>query len=136
MMEPSESPTTGAAKTVAILGASSDRTKFGNKSVRAHRKQGWIVYPINPKAAQIEGLPAYKSLADVPAGRLARISVYLPPAVGLALLPEVAARGCDALWLNPGSDSEAVVVRARELGLNVICGCSIVDVGVRPAEFD
>lgn len=121
--------------TVAILGASTDRSKFGNKSVRAHQKQGFTVYPVNPKAEVIEGLAAYKSLADVPAGKLDRISVYLPPQVGMAVLPEIAARGCGELWLNPGSDSDELVAAARERGLNVIQACSIVDVGVSPHDL-
>ena len=121
--------------TVAILGASADRSKFGNKSVRAHQQQGYTVYPVNPKADVIEGLKAFKSLADVPAGKLDRISVYLPPQVGLAVLPEIAARGCDELWLNPGSDSDELVEAARAKGLNVIQACSIVDVGVSPHDL-
>ncbi len=121
--------------TVAILGASADRSKFGNKSVRAHQQQGYTVYPVNPKAEVIEGLKAYKSLAEVPQGQLDRISVYLHPHVGLAVLPEIAARGCDELWLNPGSDSDELVAAAREQGLNVIQACSIVDMGASPHDF-
>jgi len=122
--------------TVAILGASADRSKFGNKSVRAHLAAGYDVYPVNPKGGRIEGLEASRSIADVPAGHLDRVSLYLPPAVGLAILDEVAARGCDELWLNPGADSPELAAKARELGLNAIRGCSIVDLGLSPAEFD
>ncbi|MBL9123166.1 MAG: CoA-binding protein [Planctomycetaceae bacterium] len=126
---------TGLSKpTVAILGASEDRRKFGNKSVRAHLKQGYDVYPINPRAAEIEGLPAYARLADVPVA-LDRISVYLPPAVGLGVLDEIAAKGCRELWLNPGSDAPEVVDKARALGLDPIVACSIVDLGVSPGQF-
>jgi predicted CoA-binding protein len=121
--------------TVAILGASTDRTKYGNKSVRAHQLQGYTVYPVNPKGGEIEGLPAYRTLAEVPPGKLDRISVYLPPAVGLAVLNEIAARGCDELWLNPGSDSPELVEKAHSLGLNVIQACSIVDVGMSPHQL-
>jgi predicted CoA-binding protein len=121
--------------TVAILGASSDRSKFGNKSVRAHLQQGYDVYPINPKGGEIEGMRAYESLADVPIDRLTRISVYLPPKIGLGILDAIAEKGCDELWLNPGSDSEEVVTRAHELGLDPIIACSIVDVGTTPHEF-
>ena len=121
--------------TVAVLGASADRSKFGNKSVRAHQQQGFTVYPVNPKGGQIEGLTVYKSLAEVPAGRLERISVYLPPPVLMQVLPQIAARGCEELWLNPGSDSEEAIEAAQNLGLNVISACSIVDLGVSPAQF-
>ena len=121
--------------TVAILGASADRAKYGNKAVRAHRQQGFTVYPVNPKGGEIEGLTVYRSLAEVPPGKLDRISVYLPPAVGLAALDEIAQRGCDELWLNPGSDGPEVVEKSRSLGLNVIQACSIVDVGLNPHEM-
>jgi len=120
---------------VAILGASTDRSKYGNKAVRAFQQQGFNVYPVNPKAAQIEGLTAYPNLAAVPEANLDRISVYLPPAVGLAVLPEIAAKGCRELWLNPGSESPELVAAAEQLGLNVVQACSIVAVGVSPSRL-
>ncbi len=122
--------------TVAILGASADREKFGNKSVRAHLQQGYEVFPVNPKGGQIEGLDVFARLSDVPVERLDRISVYLPPQVMLKVLPEVAAKGCDEFWLNPGSDSEEVVEAARSLGLDPIIACSIVDLGTTPHDVD
>jgi predicted CoA-binding protein len=121
--------------TVAILGASTDRSKFGNKSVRAHLAKGFTVYPINPKADEIEGIKAFASLAEIPSGKLDRVSVYLPPAVGMKVLPDIAARGCDELWLNPGTESDELVAEAERLGLNVIQACSIVDVGVSPHDL-
>ncbi len=122
--------------TIAILGASADRSKFGNKAVRAFAARGYHVYPVNPKAEVIEGLQAYPSLAAIPSGlKLDRISVYLPPAVGLKVLPEIAARGCDELWLNPGSESDELVGAAQALGLIVVQACSIVDIGMSPHDF-
>jgi uncharacterized protein len=125
--------------TVAILGASADRAKFGNKSVRAHVKAGYEVYPVNPSGGTIEDLPVYHSLAEVPVDRLDRISVYLRPEVGLKLLDEVAAKVHGAsgieVWFNPGSESPALLARARELGLNVVAACSIVDLGLSPSQF-
>ena len=118
-------------KTIAIIGASSDRGKFGNKAVRAFQKQGYTVYPVNPKETEIEGLPAFKSIRDVPV-RPEMISVYLPPPVLLKVLPEIAAKGCDELWLNPGTESDEVLAEAERLGMNVIQACSIVGVGVSP----
>jgi uncharacterized protein len=121
---------------IAILGASADRSKFGNKAVRAFVAKGYDVYPVNPKGGEVEGLAVVKSLADIPAGvRLGRISVYLPPAVGLKMLPEIAARGCGELWLNPGSESPQLVEQAEKLGLNVIQACSIVAIGMSPHQF-
>jgi hypothetical protein len=120
---------------VAIIGASADRSKYGNKSVRAHLQQGYDVYPINPKAGQIEGVTAYASIGDVPLDRLDRVSMYVPPAVGMKLIEDIAAKGCDELFLNPGSESEELAERARQLGLDPIIACSIVDVGMRPGDL-
>jgi len=121
--------------TVAILGASADRSKYGNKAVRAHRQQGYDVYPVNPRGGQIEGLRVYKSLADVMVEHLSRISVYLSPSVGITMLEEIAAKEHDELFFNPGSESDELMDQARELGLDPILACSIVDLGVQPAEM-
>jgi hypothetical protein len=121
--------------TVAILGASRDREKYGNKSVRAHLSQGYDVYPVNPKVDEIEGLTAYAILSDVPVDRLDRISVYLPPAVGMSLLEEIRDANAKEVWLNPGSASEELLGKAEELGLEVIQACSIVDVGMSPSQL-
>jgi len=120
--------------TVAILGASSNRSKYGNISVRAHVQQGYHVYPVNPKETEIEGLPVYASLAEIPETKLNRITVYLPPAILLPLLDEIAATAHDEIWLNPGAESTEVLKRAAELGLDPIQACSIVDLGISPSE--
>jgi len=118
-------------KTVAIIGASNDRAKFGNKAVRAFLQQGCAVYPVNPKECEIEGLPVFKSILDLPV-RPDLVSVYLPPAVLLKILPDIRSKGCDELWVNPGAESAEVLAEAERLGLKVIQACSIVGVGVSP----
>ena len=120
-------------KTVVIIGASNDRNKYGNKAVRAFLRQGYTVYPVNPNEETVEGAKAFRTIGDVP-GKPQMISVYVPPAVFLKLLPEIAAKGCDELWLNPGTESEAVLAEAERLGLNIIQACSIVGVGLNPAQ--
>lgn len=114
--------------TVAIIGASADPAKFGNKAVRAYLRRGWDVFPVSPKGGRIEGLPVYASLQDVP-GHLNRISVYVPPAVGMTMLEAFKARGADELWINPGAESGELIQRAKALGLDPIVACSIVDIG-------
>jgi len=121
-------------KTVAVLGASRDRSKFGNKAVRGFAGQGFTVWPVNPKETEIEGLRCYRSVRDLPA-RPDRVTVYLPPAVLLGVLPEIAERGCEEVWLNPGSDSPEAVAAAERLGLNVIQACSLIAIGVSPAAL-
>ncbi|MGD2111397.1 MAG: CoA-binding protein, partial [Phycisphaerae bacterium] len=95
---------------------------------------GWDVYPINPKGGEIEGLQAYTSIADLPT-KPDRVSMYLPPAVGVKVLPEIAAVSPEEFYLNPGTESDELVAAARESGIEPILACSIVEIGVSPADF-
>jgi predicted CoA-binding protein len=121
-------------KTIAVVGASSDRRKFGNKCVRAYQRAGYQVYPVNPRESEVEGLPAFATLAEVPEP-LDRISVYLPPPVTLQSLPGMAAKQVGEVWFNPGAADAGVIAEARRLGIPVVSGCSIVDVGFSPSQF-
>jgi len=119
---------------VAVIGASSQRGKFGNKAVRAYLRQGWTVYPVNPAAQKIEGLPAFASVRQLP-GPVQRIALYVPPDVGVRLLPDVAAVPHDELFVNPGAESDELLARARALGLSPILGCAILEVGENPSSL-
>ena len=121
--------------TVAVIGASPDRHKYGNKSLRAHLQQGYEVYPVNPNCEEVEGIRCYAAVGDVPVERITRVTMYVPPQVGMKLLEDIAAKGCDEFWLNPGSESDALIAKAEALGLRPILACSIVDLGVSPAQF-
>ena len=88
--------------TVAILGASADRSKYGNKSLRAHARAGYEVFPVNPNADEVEGLEAYPTLDDLPVARLDRVSVYVRPEVLLGLLDAIARKSPAEVWLNRG----------------------------------
>jgi uncharacterized protein len=121
--------------TVAVVGANSDRRKFGNKAVRAYLAAGYEVFPVHPTEATVEGLTAYRSVKDIPRDKLDRVTVYLPPAVGVKVLDEFTAKPVGDVYLNPGADAPEVVEKAKQLGLNVVAGCSIVAVGVRPDMF-
>ena len=116
---------------VAVIGASSARHKFGNKAVRAYLRQGWTVYPVNPNEAVIEGLTSYPSVSAIP-GAVDRASLYLPPALGIDVLDEVQRKGIRELWVNPGAESDELIEKAERLGLETIQACSIVDIGERP----
>jgi uncharacterized protein len=121
-------------KTVAIIGASNDRTKFGNKAVRAFLQAGYKVFPVNPRDCQVEGLAAYPGIREVPE-QPHLVSVYVPPPVLVRILPDIAARGCDELWLNPGTESPEALTEAARLKLKVVQTCSIVALGLSPADL-
>jgi predicted CoA-binding protein len=122
--------------TIAIVGASNDRRKFGNKAVRAYTQRGYEVYPVHPRALRIEGHPVYRSVLDVPVPELDRVSIYLPPDVGMRILEEIARKPVRQVWLNPGAESPSLVAKGRALGLHLVLGCSIIDIGVDPHSLD
>jgi predicted CoA-binding protein len=121
-------------KTVAVIGASSNRDKYGNKALRAFERQGYTVIPINPHETEIEGHKAYASVLDVP-GPIDMATVYVPATIGAAVMDEIAKKGIPEVWLNPGADEDAVLDRARELGLTPIIACSIMGIGDAPGRY-
>lgn len=120
-------------KVVAVIGASSNRHKFGNRAVRAFQRQGHTVIPINPNEVEVEGLKAYSSVLDVP-GHIDMATVYVPPEIGERLMAEIARKQIPEVWINPGAESDALIARARSLSLQPIVACSIVGIGEDPYE--
>ena len=121
-------------KIVAVVGASSDRGKFGNKAVRAFQAQGYRVIPINPNEPEVEGLATYASVLDVPEA-IDMATVYVQPDIALRLLDEFATKGIPEIWINPGAESDELLTEARRRKLNVIAACSIVGIGESPYRY-
>ena len=113
---------------IAIIGASRDRRKFGNRALRAFRQQGYTVVPINPHEVEIEGERVYPDVLAYP-GSIDEATVYLPESAGVAVMADLAAKGVGRVWLNPGADAPAVVARAREVGIEPVVACSILAMG-------
>jgi predicted CoA-binding protein len=121
-------------KTVAVIGASSSRAKFGNKALRAFLAQGFHVFPINPNETEVEGLRTYASVLDVE-GPIDMATVYVQPDVTLRLLDEFQRKGIPEIWVNPGAEDDAVMAEARRRKMNVYFACSIIGIGRSPGDF-
>jgi hypothetical protein len=119
---------------VAVIGASTNRRKYGNRAVRAFLRQGHTVVPVNPNTRAVEGLKAYASVLDVPGG-IDMATMYVPPEIGERVIEDIARKGVPEVWLNPGAESEALVARARALQLRTVVACSIVGIGEDPDAF-
>ncbi|MCE9637269.1 MAG: CoA-binding protein [Planctomycetes bacterium] len=119
-----------AEKRFAVVGASADRSKYGNKVLRCYAQHGRDVVPVHPKESTVEGRPAFASLTSIPGG-VGAVSVITPPAVTEKVVEEAAKLGIKHVWMQPGAESDAAVRRARELGMNVIAGgpCLLVVLG-------
>ncbi|MBI5136577.1 MAG: CoA-binding protein [Nitrospirae bacterium] len=123
-----------AEKSIAIIGASSRRDRFANKAVRAYAEAGYTVYAVHPKEDRVEGLPVYRSVADIP-GPVAIANLYVAPAVGIDMLEGFKAKGIKAVYANPGAASPELLDKGRALGLEMRPRCSILAIGRTPSEF-
>jgi|SRR5688572_12384879 len=116
----------------AVAGASSDRSKFGNKVLRTYLQHDLEVFAINPRATEVEGVPCYPDLASLPDG-VQGLSIITPPAITEQLVEQAAHKGIRKLWMQPGAESPRALKRASELGLSVLSGgpCLLVELGFR-----
>jgi predicted CoA-binding protein len=121
-------------KTVAVVGASNNRSKFGNKALRAFQAEGYTVIPINTHEREVEGLRSYASVLDVP-GAIDMATVYVQPDVAYRLLDEFERKQIAEIWINPGAESDELLREARRRKLNVIAACSIIGIGRSPSQF-
>ena len=121
-----------AGNLFAVVGASTDRAKYGNKVLRVYLQNKRKVYPINPRGGVIEGLQAYPDLAalpELPHG----VSIITPPRITEAVVAQAIELGIKHLWMQPGAESEAAIAQARKNGINVVAKgpCALVVMGYR-----
>jgi len=118
------------AKAFGVVGASTDRSKYGNRVLRCYQQNGLTAIPVNPKEKVIEGAECVASVLDLPP-EVESISVITPPAVTEQVVEQAAARGIRNVWMQPGAESPRAVAACREHGINVIAdgSCLLVVLG-------
>lgn len=109
----------------AVVGASNDRTKYGNRIYRTLRNAGYTVYPVNRREEQVEGDSAYATLADLPQVPTV-VDLVIPPAAAMPVVETAHAVGAKAIWFQPGSEDADAIRWAREQGMDVIESCILV----------
>ena len=116
----------------AVVGASTDRSKYGNKVLRCYLQNGREAFPVHPKETEIEGLQAYPNLASLPE-KPHGISIITPPHVTAAVVDEAAGLGIRHIWMQPGAEGEEALERAEAAGIEPIAGgpCLLVVLGYR-----
>ncbi len=116
----------------AVVGASADRAKYGNKVLRVYQQNDRRVYPVHPTADEVEGLKAFPNLASLPEP-VHGVSVITPPPVTEKIVQEAVQLGIRHVWMQPGAESERAIKLARQSGMNVIAGgpCLLVVLGFR-----
>ena len=103
----------------AVVGASQDRRKFGYQIFRSLLDAGYIVYPVNPKGGELDGVRVYPSLADLPQPPEV-VDMVVPPAVTERVVREAHELGLTRVWMQPGAESEKSVRFCREHGMQVV----------------
>ncbi|RLB69224.1 MAG: CoA-binding protein [Deltaproteobacteria bacterium] len=117
----------------AVIGASTNRDKYGNKVLRCYQQNDRPVIPVNPKEKQIEGINCVASVADLPT-EIESISVITPPEITEKIVKQAAAKGIKNIWMQPGAESPAAVQYCVEQGINVIADGSCLLVVLRYHE--
>ena len=90
---------------IALIGASNDKNKYGNKILLDLLAKNYNVVPINHKEDSIAGLKAYSKVQDLPS-RPSIINFVVPPEVGLNITKELVEEGYNHFWYQPGAESE------------------------------
>lgn len=119
---------------VIILGASPQRWRFGNKAVRCYRDAGYRVFPVHLDATEVERIPVFRTIAEVPE-RAELLLLYVRPEIGIECIDQAPGRGVRRVYLNPGASSAELVRRIEDLGMEPIEACAIVALGRSPSEF-
>jgi uncharacterized protein len=124
-------------KRFAVAGVSRGPGSAANAVYLKLRDCGYEVFPINPNAAQVEGVDCYPDLASIP-GNLDGVVVVTHPSVSASVVRQAAERGVPRVWLHrsfQGSVSAAAVRECRRAGVACIVGgcplmyCEPVDAG-------
>ena len=116
----------------AVVGASKDRSKYGNKVLRAYLQKQLVAHPVHPKESEIEGRACAPDLASLPQP-LHGVSIITPPAISAQVVDQALALGIQNLWFQPGSEDAQAIEKARAAGVNVIAygPCLLVALGYR-----
>ena len=123
-----------STKTIAMVGASSNRERPSNEIMALLLEAGFRVIPVNPKETEVLGQRAYATLADVPE-KVDIVDVFRKADETPAIADEAVAVGARALWLQLGISNDDAARRADEAGLTVVMdrclGETVREMGIR-----
>ena len=110
-----------SVKTIAMVGASPDKTKFSYGVLRVLDETGYDMIPINPRPGleEIRGLKVYPNLAAVDRP-VDMVEVFRKPEDLYGIAEEAVAIGAKVLWGQIGVVDHAAARLAEEAGLKVV----------------
>ncbi|CDZ77541.1 acetyl coenzyme A synthetase (ADP forming), alpha domain [Legionella massiliensis] len=119
-----------SSEAYAVIGASTDREKFGNKVLRCYLLNNKTVYPVNPRNGFIEGLTCIADIAALP-DTVKSISIITPPIVTEIVVEQAIKKGIKNIWMQPGAESESAIRNCQNNRINVIANgpCILIELG-------
>ena len=114
-----------AQKKFAVVGATDNTEKYGNRIFKNLSGRGYEVYPVNPNLKEIEGVKCYPTLADIPV-KVDVVDFVVPPKVTESILKDCKKLGLNHIWLQPGSESDAAIAFCRDNDFKVVYGTCVM----------
>lgn len=116
-------------KVWAVVGATENPAKFGNKIYKKLKAFGYDVYAVNPMYTEVDGDKCYSSLSDVPV-KIDCVNVVVGPDKSVHVLDEVKRLGIENIWFQPGTYTPEIVEASEVAGLNTVyMNCVLVELG-------
>lgn len=106
-------------KLIAVVGVSSDPNKYSHRIFRDLVENGYDVVGINPKGEDVLGKHIYKKISEMPKTPDLVITV-VPPTVTEQIVKECGDLGIKNVWMQPGSESQAAIAKAKGYGIGVV----------------
>lgn len=119
-------------QTVVVLGASPKPERYSNMAVEQLRDKGHHVVPVHPLSKAIHDVPCVAKLEQAPRAP-DTLTLYVGPERLAAMEAEILALAPKRIIMNPGAESDALEAKAREQGIEVVRGCTLVM--LRTAQF-
>lgn len=107
------------------MGASPKPERYAYKAMQMLGEYGHRAVPVNPAFKEILGAKCYPSIVDVP-GKIDTATVYLGKARSDPLIDEIVDLQPRRIIINPGAENENLAAKARERGIEVVEGCTLV----------
>ncbi len=111
--------------TIAVVGASDHPHKYGSVIYRDLKNKGFVIYPVNPNRATVDGDPSFATLAALPASPTV-VNIVVPPEQTLEVLQTCLELGLDNIWLQPGAESDEALAFLEEHGFNYLARACIM----------
>jgi len=114
-------------KVWAVVGATENPDKFGNKIIKKLKRFGYEVYAVNPMYQEVDGEICYPSLSELPV-KVDCVDVVVSPDKSINVLQEVIELGIENIWFQPGTFTPEIVDKSEQSGINTVyLNCVLVE---------